>query len=413
MGLAVAGSLLWWAASRVPWTDEMTLHVAGAGGESTELVLEGKLRGDWRSEWTIFDLEVGSLAADSSLGGTLLADALRSGGAVYANRGGLAEVDRQQPDLVPVQPGLALPVTLRPGMPNAFRHLDPLGITRAFGFVLLCVLAIVTRWWRLLAMSGCPTPWITCLRLTFVGLFFNTVLPGSTGGDLARAYVVVRQHPERRSGALVSVIMDRLIGLVAMALLASAAVATADERFAFLLPWTVGAALAMITGLVAFAHGGLRRLLRVERLLSKMPQGRRLLQLDSNIRSILVRPGGLLFALVFSLLNHVSATAAVYYLGRSFGSELSFHDFLCVCTVANTLPAVPISPGGLGVGEVLFGSLFERAGSLYMLGVASSFTYRLVMMAAGLMGGLALILPGGGALMAEFRAGQQAAAAGD
>jgi uncharacterized membrane protein YbhN (UPF0104 family) len=79
--------------------------------------------------------------------------------------------------------------------------------------------------------------------------------------------------------------------------------------------------------------------------------------------------------------------------------------------VANTLTAVPISPGGLGVGEVLFGSLFEVAGSVYMLGVASSFTYRLVMMAAGLLGGLALVLPGGGSLMADFREGHRVARA--
>ena len=65
----------------------------------------------------------------------------------------------------------------------------------------------------------------------------------------------------------------------------------------------------------------------------------------------------------------------------------------------------------IGVGEVLFGSLFEVAGSLYMLGVASSFTYRLVMMAAGLLGGLALVLPGGNSLLADFRAGQRAAKA--
>ena len=205
--------------------------------------------------------------------------------------------------------------------------------------------------------------------------------------------------------------MDRVLGLVAMTLLASAAVATADERFAFLLPWTLGASMALIGGLLVFSHPGLRRLLRVEHLLGKLPQGRRLLDLDSNIRAVLRSPGALLMPLVLSLANHLCATAAVYSLGRAFGADLSFHDFLCVCTVANTLSAVPISPGGLGVGEVLFGSLFELAGSLYMLGVATSFTYRLVMMAAGLLGGLALVLPGGGSLLAELRAGRRAAAA--
>jgi uncharacterized protein (TIRG00374 family) len=205
--------------------------------------------------------------------------------------------------------------------------------------------------------------------------------------------------------------MDRLLGLWAMIVLASVAVATADERFSFLLPWTMGAAIALSVGLLAIAHEGVRSLIRVEFILRRLPQGRRLLDLDANVRDVLRRPWELAFALVLSFGNHVFATAAIYSLGRAFGANLTFHDFLCVCTVANTLTAVPISPGGLGVGEVLFGSLFEVAGALYMLGVASSFTYRLVLMATGLLGGLALVLPGGGSLLADFREGNRAAKA--
>jgi uncharacterized protein (TIRG00374 family) len=407
LGLIIAASLLWLAASRVPWGDELLL-----GGPETEVApvsLQGDIMGDWRDTWVLFRLQPGSLPPDSPLRGSLLEDALREGGPVFVHRHGLAEVSPEAPTIPPDEVSLPTAVTLKPGMPSAFKRLDPGPIACALGFVLLCVLFIVTRWWRLLSLTGCATPWLTCVRLTFVGLFFNTVLPGSTGGDIARAYVVVRHHPERRAGALVSVVMDRLLGLMAMTLLASAAVATADERFSFLLPWTLGAAVALAVGLLCIAHEGVRRLLRVEQILRRLPQARRLLDLDSNVRGVLSRPGEMALALILSFANHISATAAIYSLGRAFGADLTFHDFLCVCTVANTLTAVPISPGGLGVGEVLFGSLFEVAGSLYMLGVASSFTYRLVMMAAGILGGLALVLPGGSSLMADFREGRRAA----
>ncbi len=55
--------------------------------------------------------------------------------------------------------------------------------------------------------------WANTLRLTFLGLFFNLVLPGITGGDLPKALMVVREHPERRAHALASVVIDRLLGL--------------------------------------------------------------------------------------------------------------------------------------------------------------------------------------------------------
>jgi len=407
LSLIVAAALLWLVASRVPWRDELVLHPGGTSGDP--VALQGDLLGDWRDAWVLFRFQPDSLAADSPLRGTIIEGALNEGGALFVNRQGLAAVNPSAPTRPPDEVTLPAMVTLKPGMPSAFMRLEAGPIACALGFVLLCVLCIVTRWWRLLYLTGCTTPWLTCVRLTFVGMFFNTVLPGSTGGDLARAYVVVREHPERRAGALVSVLMDRLLGLMAMTLLASAAVASADERFAFLLPWTLCAAVALAMGLLALAHEGVRRFLRVDQILRRLPQARRLLDLDSNVKSILRRPGELVIALTLSMGNHLFAAGAICSLGRAFGADLPFLDFLCVSTVANTLTAVPISPGGLGVGEVLFGSLFEVAGSLYMLGVASSFTYRLVMMAAGLLGGLALVLPGGGSLLADFREGRRAA----
>jgi uncharacterized protein (TIRG00374 family) len=409
LGFIIAGCLLWLAASKVPWKDELALM--GAGDAVSQESFQGDLVGDWRGPWALFHFNPGALGPDSPFRGSILEEALKDGGPLFVNRHGLAAVDPSAPTALPTAVLLPGEVTLRPGMPTAFRRLEPGPIACAFGFVLLCVLIIVTRWWRLLSVTGCATPWLTCVRLTFVGLFFNTVLPGATGGDIARAYVVVRDHPERRAGALASVIMDRLLGLLAMTVLASGAVLMADARFAFLLPWTLCATLALSVGLLAIAHQGVRRLLRVESVLRRLPQGRRLLELDSSIQGVLRRPGELVVALALSFCNHLSATAAIYSLGRAFGADLPFHDFLCVCTVANSLTAVPISPGGLGVGEVLFGSLFEVAGSLYMLGVASSFTYRLVMMATGLLGGLALILPGGGSLLADFREGRRTAKA--
>ena len=71
--------------------------------------------------------------------------------------------------------------------------------------------------------------------------------------------------------------------------------------------------------------------------------------------------------------------------------------------MANTLTAVPISPGGLGVGEVLIGGLFQLGGGMRLLGVASSFVYRLVLASLGLAGGVFLLLPGGSAMRRKFR----------
>lgn len=390
LGFAVAGALLALVARSVPWQDRLTLRASpevDAGAEAE--VYRGELLSDWRGERVRFRFAPGQeTPEDSPLRGSALESAPAEGAQVWATPGGLEAAAGGTGSL-------ELAAEWRPGMPRAFRELDLSGVLPAFGFVLLCTLFVAARWWLLLAMAGCTVPWGRALRLTYVGLFFNIVLPGQTGGDLARAYVVVRDHPDRRADALMSVMMDRVLGLVAMGLLATLAIYANDARFGELRPWVAAAFLVMAGGLAALVTPGLRRLVRFDALIARLPQARRIAKLDRALVAYAARPGQVALAIALSCGNHLAATAAVYGLGHAFGDGLSFLDYLCIVTVANTLSAVPISPGGLGVGEVLYGTLFRVAGGLYMLGVASSFTYRLLLMAVGLLGGIALVAPGG------------------
>ena len=48
-----------------------------------------------------------------------------------------------------------------------------------------------------------------------MGEFFNTVIPGMVGGDVVKAYCVMRQTTHK-AHVLVSVFVDRLLGVCAM-----------------------------------------------------------------------------------------------------------------------------------------------------------------------------------------------------
>ena len=67
-----------------------------------------------------------------------------------------------------------------------------------------------------------------------VGVFYNTFLPGSVGGDLLKAYFIAKEHPERKARAIATVIADRALGLFGLilfvAVLGSLAWAGGDER---------------------------------------------------------------------------------------------------------------------------------------------------------------------------------------
>lgn len=401
LGLLIAGLLVWFVVKTVAWEDSLILRSAEPPQEDSYI---GEILGSWRAEQVHFRFEATD-EVQTILEGTPLAVLVREGGEVrVSDHGTLIGV---LPDGTSAE--LDLDVECRPGMPRIFQELDMAAIAPALAILFLASLFIITRWWRLLLLAGCPTGWREAFRLTYVGLFFNTVLPGSTGGDLARAYVVVKGHSERRADALTSVVADRALGLVGMAMLSTVAIWTSDGRFAPLRLWVLAALSAMLFGILAFVNPMVRRLVAFDWWMERLPQARRLAKIDRAVRTHAENPGVIGLALALSIGNHLCSTACCYWIGHAFGDVHSFHDYLCVVTVANTVSALPLSPGGLGVGEVAFGTLLSLAGGSYMIGVATSFVYRLLLIGLGLGGGVVLLLPGGAKVRSGFAEARGAA----
>ena len=80
-------------------------------------------------------------------------------------------------------------------------------------------LVIAVRWWLLLRAQTIRIGILPTFRLHFVGLFYNNIMPSSVGGDLLKAWYVTKHTDRRLEGAL-SVVVDRVVGLVGMVLMA-------------------------------------------------------------------------------------------------------------------------------------------------------------------------------------------------
>jgi len=79
------------------------------------------------------------------------------------------------------------------------------------------VLAIITnavKWFILLRAQGIPVPFGPVANYTFVGFFFNNFFPANIGGDIMRGYGLAR-YTEQSAEAAVSVVVDRIMGLMA------------------------------------------------------------------------------------------------------------------------------------------------------------------------------------------------------
>jgi uncharacterized protein (TIRG00374 family) len=382
-GLALL--LLAFGAYLVPWKDRLVcIH----GRKTVEVA--GTIHGAWQSDEVRFAPEPHT-GVDPAWPPEIAA-ALTSG----------KEFDvRRSPESVAIESGR---IDWKPGMLRVFGEVKPWGLWAAFFLILTGAFVAITRWWRLLAVAGCGTRWPVAFRLSFLGLFFNVVLPaGITGGDVIKAVLVVREHPERRADAFVTVVVDRAIGLLVLMALAAIVVLVSGERFAEMKLPVVGAFLAALVGIWVLLHPGTRRALGISRILERMPQQGRLRSIERALRFYSEKPREIGLAILLSCVNHLFIAGSVFVLGHAFGDHLSYLEYLGVAAIANTISSVPITPAGWGVGEWAFGSLFHVLGAPSTLGVAVSVAYRLLNMVLGLAGGLFLLLPGGRTIREEIQ----------
>ncbi|MEM7307816.1 MAG: lysylphosphatidylglycerol synthase transmembrane domain-containing protein [Planctomycetota bacterium] len=379
-------------AQTLPWSDQLLFRF-GEGDDAEELSIEGEIEGDWTGEAVFFrpdpeqELEDGwpEIVRESAELGTTI------------------RVTRDDDE------ALGGAFDWRPSMPRAFRKLDPSGLGKALICFTLAMACAVTRWWRLMALLGCATSWLSAWRLTFLGMFFNLVVPGLTGGDVVKGVIVAHENPGKRGEAFLSVAVDRLIGVFALAALAMVVILVSGDSFAELRLPVVAFLSAGLIGGTCYISGPLRRLVRFDALLARLPLGDKLRELDNAILSYRDQPREMAFAFLISLGNHALVTLGFVALGTAFGvTGVRVVDYFVMVPIGTIVSALPLAPGGWGLGEAVFKLLFEMIGADGGLGVAISVTFRLCMLAYGLVGGVFLLLPGQRRELRESEAGAAA-----
>ena len=105
---------------------------------------------------------------------------------------------------------------VRAGMAVAIRDADYRWIAGAILAYLIVELAAVVRWQILLRVQGINLGNARVGALFIIGMFYNQFLPGGTGGDIVKTYLLWKETPGKKPGALLAVLFDRMIGLIAL-----------------------------------------------------------------------------------------------------------------------------------------------------------------------------------------------------
>jgi len=240
------------------------------------------------------------------------------------------------------------------------------------------------RWHIVLsAETNSPGPW-TLLKIVFVGLFFNQVLPSGVGGDAVRAW---RCH---RLGigiaaAIRSLVLDRVSGYFVLVLLFAAGLPVllhilpdAPQRYGVAL--LLGAALCGLLGLflIDFLPRQLLRFRLFAELAALSREGRRLFAQPARSGAVL----GLGVATV-----GLSIVALMLVAG-SVGVDLPFSSWVVIVPPVTLIQLVPVSLAGWGVRELGFVVVLAGFGIPAEAALAASLLVGLCMVIIGLPGGL-------------------------
>lgn len=201
------------------------------------------------------------------------------------------------------------------------------------------------------------------ILLTFAGNFFNFAMPGTTGGDLYKAYHIAKRTHKRTEGVTV-VFLDRVIGLISFLILAALAMVLAHRKnmLGTYGQWVGYLMVAMFICGAAYFSRRVRTLVRYEALLHRLPFADKLRRVDETAFSFRFHPRQAIAALMVTLVSHGFFVTSVYFLARSFGiaphgdqtyGELYLSIMLCVF-VGYLFASIPISIQGFGLLEAVF-----------------------------------------------------------
>lgn len=287
----------------------------------------------------------------------------------------------------------AAPREAHEGLRTAFGRLSPGRAAVGIALHLAALLVIFLRWWILLRGADMAMPYRDVVRLSWVGQFFGVVLPGGVGaGDVVRAVYAVRAYPGRRTRAVVTVFVDRVVGLVALCIVAAAAVLVSPPRsqFADVRLVVLGVLGTAVAGSALLFSARVRHALRITHLLRRLPFQAVIVECEAAVTIYGGRLGTLALATGAAFVAHGLLLTAFYFYAGALGTSLTLLAVGGAIPVAQMLSAIPGLPGGWGIGDYAFLTFLPAAGVAPATAVALSFTYRILHMLLSLPGALML-----------------------
>lgn len=256
-----------------------------------------------------------------------------------------------------------------PDLIEAIQDVDLRLLAAAYALNVVMI-GIMAYRWQLLYDEVERPGYRQILSVSFMGVFFNNFLPSTIGGDAYRTMYMSRTRPQDGvSGSLSIVYVDRVTGLLGMALVGLVALLLSVGRIELpsgVVYWIgllfTGLTLGLLLSLNPRFHSQILNLLssvlgqRGQRWHIKLGHLFEQLAAYSNRRGLLMK------ALTLSVILRVIWIVGCYLIGLSLNLAVPFMAFLVAVPLIELIRMVPITLQGIGIREGLFVLFFAYYG---------------------------------------------------
>jgi len=266
-----------------------------------------------------------------------------------------------------------------------------IGVVVFFG----CTILATVRWKILLNVQGINMGWVRTWQLFMIGMFFNLFMLGSTGGDVVKMFLTMREARDNKAAALLSVFMDRVIGMMALILISLGFLyfrydllshSPASAALLSTLLWLLAAAVVVIVGMfVGSAFGW------VHYLPQWTPLRGRIVEVSAACHMYAKGWRQTIWAFLVSFPLFAMFFITFYCAARAFTDLLGLVDVFSVLPIVAVITAIPISVSGIGLRESLFVSLLAPFGVGAAVATLISVTGFLINTIGSLAGGLVFL----------------------
>ncbi len=236
---------------------------------------------------------------------------------------------------------------------------SPLRLLYFVIIIYMCIALSAWRWYRLNVAQNFKISYGDTFMAVYIGFAFNNLLPGSVGGDVVRVAYLFKRIPQNKVAGILSVLTDRVTGLLGVIFGISLIGLFWTHLFMnehtltmlFYFCVSVSVSVVVVLALLLLFPGRFdlstwvvkfKSLPKISHLLASLNMYKQVpwILVECIFVSIIVQILMVIGIQEISIMQHFEAINFLHYLAANMISQLA------------TL--IPISPGGLGLGEASF-----------------------------------------------------------